>query len=329
MQLTYKELVEGIKSSFPNQYPKHYVQNATENTLTERTQIAEGLALELYEHFVGIQPDGYKMDDKPRTVFLPRADINRSIDLMTDYILSDDFVRGLMVRREAIGQIKDDEEYPRLGEGARYYMEWKPIWDAILTDEEKTTRIKVCEICESEFIDSSRRKNAKVCGQVCRKRKDALRNRGNYNENVKGLADEKRLKRDHERQDFEYPFYSPYEMYSLSNRSEQAYGDEKVERALYKRDERYDSIRTNGRRKPMYVGRDEFSERPFDYRPRGRESKLEPKFGPVITRKLSDITSEELENEKFIEADKMRGVLRFASFNYKGFDNFTSEKHAI
>lgn len=328
--LEYRELIDGIRKSYPNYYPRHYDQNVKENKRQERVQIAEGLSQELYEHFVDMQPDGYTADTKPRPVFMPRSEIYQSIELMTDYMLANDHARGLMIKREADGMLRNDEIYPILGEGARRYQQR----ELILTDDEKR-RVKVCEVCQSNFVDDSRRKNAKVCGVICRKQKDTLRNRVAYNEKIKGLADEKRLKRDHERQDFEYPFYSPYEISSLSNRSERAYGDDKVERTLYNRDEEYDSTRLNGRRKPKYVGRDEFDDKqPFNYRPKGRnpvetDKDFKAKSGAVIVRNLSEISKDELDAEKFLEADEMRGISRVKPYARRVSEGFTLEKHAI
>lgn len=84
----------------------------------------------------------------------------------------------------------------------------------------------------------------------------------------------------------------------------------------------------------MWTGRDEFSERSFDYRPKGRHPKetikdLENKNGPVVTRKLSDLTAEQLENEKFVQADKMKGILRMNPRATTDSSAYTSEKYAI
>jgi hypothetical protein len=327
--MDFSKLVSEIKRYFPNHYRRHYKQQMADGSLWSRMNIAEGLANELNEHFVVIQSDGYKAEEPPRPLQLPPQGIGTSIELLTDYVLANYHVRGLTLRREANGQSQVNEEFPPLGEGAREYLERCFIGLPINPDERRKT--KTCEVCDSSFIDNSRAKNAKVCGKSCRVRKDALRQRERYNKSELGLRSEKRLKRYRERQELEYPFYSPLEMYELSNRSEQVAEEKKIDAVAYRQDEEFDQIRFNGKRKPKYVGRDEFSEKPFDYRPTGRPDKKEMarEPGAVIIRKLSDFTAEQLEAEKFVEADKMRGVWPLEVSRGKGSQGYTLEKYAI
>jgi hypothetical protein len=327
--MEYSQLVSEIKRYFPNHYRRHYKQYMADGSLWERVNIAEGLAHEINEYFVEMQTDGYKADELPRPLQLPPRAIGSTIELLTDYVLANYHLQGLTLRREANGQSQVNEDFPPLGEGAREYLERCFIGLPINPDERRRT--KTCEVCESPFIDNSRAKNAKVCGQICRTRKDALRQRERYNKSELGLRSEKRLKRYRERQELEYPFYSPQEMYELSNRSEQVAEEKKIDAAAYRQDEEFDQVRFNGKRKPKYVGRDEFSEKPFNYRPLGRpdKKKIAQEPGPVIVRKMSDFTAEQLEAEKFAEADKMKGLWPLEPRRIKDSQDYTLEKHAI
>jgi hypothetical protein len=323
----YSELVSEIIRFYPNHYRKHYMEHMTSGSFWHRMNIASGLATEINEHFVVMQRDGYTVEMSPRPVELPPRQSGQAIELLTDFALANYHLRGLSLKREASGQADVNEEYPPLGEGAREYLERCFVGVPINLDERRRT--KTCEVCESPFIDKSRNKMAKVCGQTCRDRKDALRQRERYNESELGLKNEKRLKRYRERQDLEYPFYSPLEIYELSNRSEIVAEEKKIDAVAYKQDVEFDQQRFNGKRKPMYVGRDEFDKKPFSYRPVGREKLKVPSFwwsDKVEIRKIGvDVSTEQLEAEKFVDADKMRGGMRIQ----RQYTNYTLEKHAI
>jgi len=326
---SYSQLISDIKRYFPNKYRRHYKEHMEQGPFWLRMNLAEGLAHEINEHFVDMQHDGYKASEQPRPVQLPPTKNSQAIDKLIDYTFANYHFQGLTLRREANGQIKDDEEFPPLGEGAREYHNREWVAGVPISIGERR-RIKICEICHAPFIDNSRAKNAKVCGDTCRKRKDVLRKRTEYNESELGLQAENRLKRYRERQQSDYPFYSPLEMYELAHRSERHAEDKRIDVISYKQDEEFDGIRFDGRRKPKYVGRDEFSSKPFNYRPKGRNPKQEEREpSPVLVRNLSEISKEELDAEKFIEADKMRGVWRLKAMSAKGSANNTSEKYAI
>lgn len=327
--MDYSELIAAIKRYYPNYYRRHYKQYIESGSLWSRMNIAEGLANEVHEYFTDMQQDGYKADMPPRPVQLPPKQSGQSIELLTDYVLANYHERGLALKRESDGLSRIDEEYPPLGEGAREYLERCFIGVPINPAERRL--LKRCEVCEGLFIDNSRAKNAKVCGNSCRARKDVLRKRLEYNKSELGLRKEKRLKRYRERQDLEYPFYSPQEMHELASRSECVAEDKRIDNIAYKNDEEYDGVRFDGKRKPMYVGRDEFDKKPFSYRPSGRENKKEPavKWGEVVVRKIGQYTAEELEAEKFVDAEKAKGLHWLDPCRSEALAEYTSEKHAI
>lgn len=339
--MEYTRLIEEVGRYFRNYSRRHYMEHVGDMRYEERHKIADGLAHEINDYFVDMQPDGYKATEQPRPVKMPPAKARRAIELLTDYLLADDHLRGLTLRREANGQTKVDEEYPPLGEGARQYFE-REIYGPPFKPEE-VRRTKTCEICSSKFIDRSRNKLAKVCGPTCFKRKDALRNRVVYNGEVHGLENESRVKRYRERQDFDYPFLSPYEMSNMGGRSEKAFEWQKIDRIAYRQDESFDAgsdaspmanvTRFEGRRKPGYIGSDELSEKAFQYSPKGRNSTQADeshKPGPVITRKVGvNVTRETLEAEKFSFAKTQIGRNWNEVSNGKGLNGYTVEKYAI
>ncbi|MCA1059765.1 hypothetical protein LCL96_12485 [Rossellomorea aquimaris] len=303
--MNYNHLVSEIFRYFPNYYQRHYKEFLASGSFWSRMNIAEGLSHEVNEHFVDAQKPGYTATVNARHVQLPPSKSGRAIELLTDYVLANDHVKGLSLKREASGDAQTNEEFPPLGEGAQGYLERCFIGVPINPAERR--RVKKCEICESNFIDRSQRKNAKVCGDTCRSRKEALRKRAEYNAKVHHLESETRLKRYRQRQEYENPFYSPYELNEISTRSERVYEDNKIDLFAYKQDEDFDAVRLNGKRKPMYVGRDEFSEKPFNYRPKERmKTKSSVQWGEVTVRKIADIGMEQLEKEKFVEADENR-----------------------
>jgi hypothetical protein len=307
-----------------NRYTRHYQAHVEDGNVRQRKKIAR-LKLERMEEL----------------------EISNSyfIELLADYILADDHLRGLSLMREATKTAKDNEEYPPLGEGAREFHQRE--WGAgdVLTIGERR-RVKVCEICESPFIDNSRAKNAKVCGDTCRGRKEALRKRADYNESELGLFNETRLKRYRVRQDHEYPFYSPQEMYEMSVRSERVYSDDQLERVGFKQHDASEwtiagetievsKPKFHGKRKPMWVGNqfDELSDKVYNNAPKGRSRFIdteESKNGPVIVRKISvDVTEAQLEAEKWANANKIRGLGVLIPRHDKENLSDTSENHAI
>ncbi|UAT30027.1 hypothetical protein K7T73_15930 [Bacillus badius] len=291
--MDYYELTDGIKQYFPSNYPRHYRQSGTEdcmgNSLEIRKEIAEGLVEEII-FFVWY----------PRKIRRPQSYV-KAMDQLADYILATDHLRGLARKRLADGQLQLDEDYPPLGQGAKDHF-LRKLHGYRLTPKQQS-RVKVCEICKSEFLDKSRAGNASVCAESCRRRKEARRKRKEYNAATRGLVGESRLKRDWTRQDLEYPFYSPYELDVVEERSESARESDEIEWLLYQQDDEYDDVRLNGRRKPTYVGRDEFDpERPFTYRPVGRERRGKAEEYPVVIRKYSDVKNE----PKFVKAAKIQ-----------------------
>lgn len=302
-----------IRMRFPNSYMRHYKAHKLDGNLGDRLKVVR-MKLDRMQDF--------ELKDKT------------SLELLADYILAEDHERGLRIKQEPNVVPQDDEEYPPLGEKALEYHQREWVVGAPITFDEKKLA-KVCEICLCKFIDSSRAKNAKVCGQTCRDRKDELRKRADYNKSELGLQNEKRLKRYRVRQDFEYPFYSPLEIYELSCRSEQIYEDKKIERQAYKRSEEYDEWKLHGKRKRTWVSDKfgELSEKTFAYQPTSRErfaKNTEDKNGKVITRTLNvDVTEEQLEAEKWANVKKMRGLGVLQPYKTREIRDYTSENSAI
>lgn len=302
-----------LRMRFPNSYMRHYKAHLLDGNLRERIRIAR-MKLDRMQDFDIKDTD--------------------SLELLADYILAEDHERGLSLKREANEVSQDNEEYPPLGEGAQEYhlREW--VTGAPITFAEKRLT-KVCEVCRCKFIDSSRAKNAKVCGQTCREKKDALRKRADYNKSELGLQNEKRLKRYRVRQDFEYPFYSPLEMYELASRSEQIFEDKKIERQAYKRSEEYDEWKLHGKRKRGWVSDKfgELSEKTFAYQPTSRERFAKDngnQNGEVIVRTLGvDVTEEQLDAEKWANVKKMRGLGVLQPYKTREIRDYTSENSAI
>lgn len=203
--LPFNVLVSTVKTDFPNMKNSDYLTHSN-TPLVERMRIAEELATIIR---------GQAYNDKAAS----------AIDLLTDFILAEDHARGLMLKRSpnneesALEELR--KEYPPLGEGAQEYMrnyiERQYIGVPLSIGEKRQLAkltVKRCEICESEFIDRTKNGIAKVCGDSCRKEKERRRQKRLYNNNVYNI-DEARYKRDWQRQQYEYPFFSPKELYEL------------------------------------------------------------------------------------------------------------------
>ncbi|WHY93750.1 hypothetical protein QNK12_09935 [Neobacillus cucumis] len=305
-----------IITRFPNFYKRHYEAHVKDGNLQERKRIVR-IKLQRMEDFNLQDPS--------------------TLELLADYLLAEDHLRGLSLKREANEIAQDNEEYPPLGEGAQEFHQREWIVGDVITIGE-CRKVKVCEICRCKFIDRSRAFNARVCGQTCRERKDALRKRADYNQSELGIKNETRLKRYRVRQDHEYPFYSPQELYELSVRSEQVLGDDKLERKAYKHGEATElenGPRFQGKRKPMWVSDKfgELSDKSYNFQPKGRSRFIdteEEKNGPVIVRKISvDVTEAQLEAEKWANANKMRGLGVMIPRNDQENEGDTSENFAI
>jgi hypothetical protein len=304
-----------IKTRFPNLYKRHYETHVKDGNIEERKRILR-IKLRRMEDFNLNDPS--------------------ILELLADYLLAEDHLRGLTLKREVNEIAQDNEEYPPLGEGAQefHHREW--VAGDVITIAERR-KVKVCEVCDCKFIDNSRAFNSRVCGEPCRTKKDALRKRKDYNESELGLQNEKRLKRYRVRQNHEYPFYSPLEMYELSVRSEQVYSDDKLERKVYKSQEATElenGPRFQGKRKPMWVS-DKFGElndKALSYRPTGRDRFINEaeKNGPIVVRRLGqDVSIEQLESEKWANVNKNKGLGVLIPSQIKEKMKDTSENYAI
>lgn len=195
-----RDLFQNTKRSYYGKYAAH--------PLSTRLKVVSHMIVPVYGYFYERQSNGC-------LPWLPTFTEIRWLDRLADYILAEDHKRGLSLRTRAHIQADEDEDYAPIGNCAlKYadYMYYLSCVDGALTPEE-TRRLKTCEVCGCEFIDRSRSVNAKTCRYPCNKRKDAVRKRKERNGDV-------RLRRYRERQDLEYPFYSPVELREISERGE-------------------------------------------------------------------------------------------------------------
>ncbi|MCR2805327.1 hypothetical protein [Paenibacillus soyae] len=187
----------------------------------------------------------FRFNESPGPLVMPTLSQRRWLERMADYILAEDHVRGLSLRTKAQIEADEDEDYPPIGEGARRHLDdaYQRWCFAEPLPERAVDRIKLCEVCRCEFIDDSRNGLAKVCGERCRGRKDAVRKRLKRHESPQ-------LKRYRDRQKHEYPFYSPVELFEITTRGEtvSAEPDKSID-ARRIRQER-------GRRKPTEINMD-------------------------------------------------------------------------
>lgn len=316
--IDYYVYLRQCKQRFPNYYKKHYDFHAASSSIPYRTLNAAHLVESLAAY-----------TDKPN------EGQRQALELMTDYILAEDHKRGLLLRRDADKKNDSNEEYPPLGEGAQAYME-RSLYECMPLSPKEKKRLKRCEICESDFIDESWPGNARVCGPTCRQRKDNLRHRESYNLAVHDREGETRIKREWQRQDFEYPFYNPEELRHLAERSEVSYEDDDLDAIYYKDDEEFDQKRLNGKRKPTRSLDEEydFESIPYNYFPTSRDKfRKEEDFaresGPVTVRNMKDLEPGQLESEKFVMADKRRGIFRLNAGTTRTEAVYTSEKNAV
>jgi len=220
---------------------------------------------------------------------MPTMNERYGLERLADYILAEDNARGLSLRTRANMEANKDEDYPEIGSVARLHQEriyFLECTGRTLTEDEQR-RVKVCAVCGCEFIDRSRRLNTKTCRYPCVGTYDTLRKRRERN------AGEVRLLRYRDRQDLEYPFYSPAELYEISQRGETIIKDIGDVMTIAKlRQER-------GRRIPTEFNMDnDDGYFPNEHKRWRSQEDAESLSGPVITYNLNDV--EEPEKELYI-----------------------------
>lgn len=270
------EIFVAARRDFPNKKRVNYRQHA-QIPSEHRLRAAEDSAAHVMRYFIDRQPGGYRSsylnDTKDRKLCLPTANERRCIELVTDYLLAEDHVRGLALTEKPRIKEGEDEDYPPLGEGARRFLEYTTFF--YLT-RQQAQRVRRCEVCDSDFLDESRAGNSLVCGEICRERKDALRQRKKRNDG------DGRLKRYRERQDYEYPFYNPRELFEISTRGESVNDgvDETITRARLKQ--------TRGVRKPTEINMDydrNYSPNGYKFRFWRADNEAADAAGPVRERR--------------------------------------------
>ncbi|WP_442603809.1 hypothetical protein [Paenibacillus sp. KN14-4R] len=232
------ELLAAARSSLPNTKKEYYQENA-KTSIDDRKRIVEEVVPLTYRYFDERQPDGY-VKKRPRALCFPTFNEYQALELLTDYIIADDLKAGLTLKDRFREEMDENcFEYPPLGSGARAYQELEMNF---LTPKLLANR-KVCEVCRSYFIDTSRANNAKRCSKRCMRWAEMLRKRKSRND-----EDSRRL-RDRERQQYEYPFYSPYELEHINKFPEACYSEDSINRKVQQQ-------KRGGRKKPQDVTMD-------------------------------------------------------------------------
>ncbi|MEK4115608.1 hypothetical protein NST44_05320 [Paenibacillus sp. FSL W8-0919] len=244
------ELLAAIRASLPNTRKRYYEENA-KISLPHRIRAVLDILPLAYGHTTNGKPS--------------QSEIH-AVELLTDFLLADDLADGYLLRDRFREETDEHSlEYPPLGGAARAYqeIEMNLLTPALLE------RRKVCESCRSYFIDTSPARNAKRCGPRCSRWSDMLRIRRLRND-----GDDRRI-RDRERQQHEYPFYSPYELYHVNRFPERCYTDDSIDRKARAKSR-------GGRKKPQGVTMDskQVSSHFKPYRPSEKGES-----GPVTTKK--------------------------------------------
>lgn len=273
------ELPSVIRAALPNTKRKHYRLYA-QTPHVDRSEIVTDMAHIANGYFRENQPDGHVAEfGKPfRRPKLHTRNDRQSFELLADFLLAEDHAKGLSLRERAGIEPDEDEEYPTLGIRARSFLDHVYYLECVgteLSDKEKR-RVKNCEVCRCDYIDMSPAINARVCGESCRLKKDAIRKRIERNE-------DDRLKRYRDRQELEYPFYSPIELYEISKRGETIRNDvgEAASRAKVRQE--------RGKRKPTNITMD--SDRqyyPNNYKRWRSDKEGKELAGEVVTYNLRD-----------------------------------------
>ncbi|MBT2761872.1 hypothetical protein [Paenibacillus sp. ISL-20] len=218
------ELLAAVRSALPNTRKRYYGEYAKTPLPHRMRAVIDVLPLAY----------GHTTDGKPS-----QNEIH-VVELLTDFLLADDLADGYLLRDRFREETDENSlEHPPLGGAARAYqeMEMNLLTPALLE------RRKVCECCLSYFIDTSPARNAKRCGPRCTRWSEMLRIRRHRNDG------DDRKKRDRKRQQFEYPFYSPYELEHVNQFPERCYTDDSIDRKIRAKS-------NGGRKKPQGVTMD-------------------------------------------------------------------------
>ncbi|MCU6709788.1 hypothetical protein M6D81_13910 [Paenibacillus sp. J5C_2022] len=280
-----RNLFQNTKRSDYHRHAEHSLQ--VRNVVAAASLDTE----EAYGYFIERQAKAYgdyrsyggvfQYHESPGPLILPTEGQRKWIERLADYVLAEDHVKGLTLRTKAHIKADEDEENPPVGDGARRYLENEyQRWCFMETmPGRQAKRVKTCEVCRCEFMDESRNGMAEVCGHQCRKRKDKVRKRLERH-------DSPELKRYRERQDYEYPFYSPVELFELSARGESVKAE--PEKAIDERRIRQE----RGRRTPTNKSMDSDKHYSPNKHKRWRSEREAAELaGPVIAYNLNDASS--------------------------------------
>ncbi|GAF24074.1 hypothetical protein JCM19047_3944 [Bacillus sp. JCM 19047] len=188
------------------------------NPLATRMDVAAQLAEQAWSEF----------EASPRTkrkqAILPAKKYTQALESLADYILAEDLAQGLAIKRtprtsDAVeAELRDR---PKMGEGAMKYE--KLVEEGAWCDSD---RVKTCEMCGFLFLDTTKPRNKKRCGASCDKEYERRRKRSRTDKKRKeeqGITvahGDSRYKRERERQQLEYGFYSPWELVDIQDFAE-------------------------------------------------------------------------------------------------------------
>ncbi|MBY0597360.1 hypothetical protein [Bacillus bingmayongensis] len=229
------------------------------------------------------------------------------LDKLSNFILAEDFNRGVLLTDRPREKGAEKSEYAPLGEGARKF---RRLEDGLTPFTDKQLqRIKKCEVCAGKFIDESRAGNARVCGESCRRAKDSVRKRREYNLVEHNIEGEERYMRDWRRQQLDYTFYSPFELNHIGDYNELK--SDEIEKIV---SEVNSEFAMNGLRKPRFnsmselEGSEDYKES-SDYVSRFGKKKHDIRWGAVTTYSISEVEEGKC-SEQYKDARKCGDKLR-------------------
>lgn len=209
------------------------------------------------------------------------------LEKLANFLLAEDFEQGVMLTDRPREKGTEKTDYVPLGEGARKF---RRLEDGLtpFTDEQ-LQRVKKCEVCEGSFIDESRAGNARVCGESCRKVKDSVRKRREYNRAEHNIECEGRYMRDWRRQQLDYTFYSPFELNHIGDYNELK--SDEIEDIV---SEVNSEFAMNGKRKPRFNSMSELEgskdyKESSDYVTRFGKKPADIRWGIVTSYSISEL----------------------------------------
>jgi predicted RNA-binding Zn ribbon-like protein len=299
-EMSYNDVLSGVKAKFPNLAKKHYTKHM-KTPLEERNATAKAAGKVIRRHFAERQDTGFQ---KRKKAYLPNETENNRLEMLADYILAEDHAEGLQVRRKPFDwdelAFAEQTAAPQMGEGA---AEYAGLFER--GEIPADAHIRICDICEFPFIDPTKNRSKKRCGELCHEEHERRRQRA-ANKNNPG---DHRYKRERERQQLEYGFYSPVELQEIERYGESIYSVDSFDYGVLANKLRGEDV-IGCRKKDNHTPNDDWYEDHErqewdDYYNRHDKGKSIA-WGEVTTYQIGvDITEDELESMKFSMASKM------------------------